>query len=199
MEIFKSNRKNKKLYQKINYTKLLLVIIIPLIVLSIFFYFVGGKQNIDTSIYKSSLVSLLLGLGSFFGDIVENRSRIFLIDKNNIGYIDIHTEKVGGPYLKDNEFFDIVNKHGIEEVFKNNHNYEGIDKTIIKNIISVKKKYNRIVLKANVVTKEWKSSSIYTIAKLYIVEKERKKKIIIPNDYDNYDKLFKILTKKNEI
>ena len=199
METFKSNRKNKKIYENINYIKLLLVIIIPLMILSTFFYFIGGKQDLGYSIHEALVVSLLLGLTSIIGDLIDNRSRIFIINKDEIGYIDIHTERVGGPYLKEEEFWNSVDKHGIEEIYNNNYQYEGIDKTVIKSIISVKKKYNRMVVKANVVTKEWRSSSVCSITKLYVVEKEKKKKIIIPSDFDNYEKLYKSIIKKNKI
>ena len=46
-----------------------------------------------------------------------------------------------------------------------------------------------MVVKAKVIEKEWKSASFYTISKLYVVEKEKTKKLIIPNDVDNYEKL----------
>ena len=190
MEFYKSNRKNKKIYQKINYTKLLLVIIISFTILTISFYFIGEKRDINNSLRVSSIISLLLGACSIMGDLIDNRNRIFVVDKDTIGYIEIHTEKVSGPYLSDEEYFEIVNKKGIEEVFKNSHLYEGIDKGIITSIISVKRKYNRMVVKAKVVEKEWKSASIYTISKLYVVEKEKTRKIIIPNDFDNYEKLY---------
>ena len=199
MEIYKSNKKNKKIYEKINYLKLVLVIIITLITLTIAFYFIGGKQDIGNSISKSIIVSLLLGFGSIIGDLIDNRNRVFIIDKDELGFIDIHTEKIGGPYLKDEDFWEILNKHSIEEVYRNNYQYEGIDKTIIKKVISIKKKYNRIILKADVTTKEWKSSSTYTISKLYVVEKEKRKKIIVPSDFDNYEKLYKKILKKNEM
>ena len=191
MEYFKSNKKNKKIYEKINYTKLLLVIIISFVFFSIAFYYVGGEKDGYNNLRVASIISLLLGVSSVVGDLIDNRNRIFIIDKDDIGYIEIHTEKVSGPYLSDEEYFGIINKKGVEEVYKNNHSYEGVDKGIITGIISVKRKYNRIVVKANVIEKIWKSSSITTISNLYVVEKEKKKKIIIPNDFNNYEKLYK--------
>ena len=198
MKIYRSNKKNKRIYEKINYIKLCLVIIVPFILLSIIFYYIGGREDIVIGIKKSLLVSLLLGVGSIVGDLIDNRSRVFLIG-DEIGYIDIHSEKVGGAYLRDDDFWDILDKNEIIEVYTNNYKYEGIDKNIIKRIISVKKKYNRMVIKANVLTKEWKSSSIYTISRLFVVEKERIKKIIIPSDFDNYDDLYKNLVKRIDI
>jgi len=199
MKTYKSNRKNKKISEKINYVKLLLVLIIPLIIFTSFFYYIGGKRDIGTSIQAAAKISLLLGIGSIVGDLIENRNRIFIIDKEDLGYIDIHTEKVGGPYLKDREFYDIIDKHEVEEVYKNNYQYEGIDKGVIKSIISLKKRNNRIVVKARVLEKVWKSASAFTITKLYIVEKEGKRKIIIPNDFDNYNELYNELLKKSKI
>ena len=198
MKFYRSNKKNKRIYEKINYTKLLLVITISFLVFMISFYYIGKKRDINNSIFEASIISILLGTGSIIGDLVENRNRIFVVDNNYIGYIDIHTEKVGGPYLKDEEFYELIDKHGIKEVFLNNHQFEGIDKGIIKSIISVKKKYNRIVLKAVVDSKEWRSSSLYTISKLYLKDILKKRKIIIPNDFDNYEELYKnIIKKKN--
>ena len=199
MECLKCNKKNKKIYEKINYTKLLIVVIVCIIFFTISFYYIGEKRDINNSLRVASIISILLGASSIIGDIIDNRDRMFIIDNDNIGYIEIHKEKVSGPYLKDEEYFKIINKKGIEEVFKNNHLYEGIDKGTITSIISIKKKYNRMVVKANVIEKMWKSSSSYTISKLYVVEKERKKKIIIPNDLDNYEELYKKITIKNKM
>lgn len=195
MEIFRVNKKNTKLYKKINYLKLLLVIIIIFVLFFILFYFIGREQNINRAIYTSIIISFIVGLGSIFSDLIDYRDRVYVIDDKEFGYIEIHKETVGGVFLRECEYNDVLDQHGIEEIYKHNNKYEGIDKGIIKKVISVKKKYNRTILIANVVEKEWKSSSFFTISKLHIVEKEKKKKMIIPNDYDNYDKLYKKINK----
>lgn len=199
MEIFRSDKSNSKIYEKINYIKMLIVIVLSFLLFTLFLYYIGKQQNLDRAVITSFVISLLLGIGSVIGDILENRSRVFCIDKDEIGYLELHTDQVGGAFLRDKEYEDTLEKNGILEIYKNIQKYEGIDKGIIKNVISIKKKYNRMVVKAIVLEKQWKTSSFFTISKLYVVEKEKSKKIIIPNDYDNYNKLYKKLKTKEKV
>lgn len=199
MEYFRSNKNNSKIYEKINYIKMLIVIVVSFLLFTLFLYYIGKQQNLDRAVITSLIIALLLGIGSIIGDILENRSRVFVIKKDELGYLEIHTEKVGGAFLRDKEYDEALDKFGIEEIYNNSYKYEGIDKGIINDIISIKKKYNRIVVRANVVEKQWRTSSFFTISKLYVVEKEKKKKLIIPNDYDNYNKLFKKMKTKEKI
>ena len=196
MEYFKSNNKNNKLYNKINWIKLLIVFVVSFIIFSLFFYYIGNSKDIDSTIINSIIISILLAIWSILNDILQNRTRIFVCNEKEIGYIEIHEEKTG-KFLRDYEFQELIDKTDIKDIYSNNHLYEGIDKGIIKNIIKIKKKYNRTVLEANVIEKSWKSASRVSITKLYLVDKEYKKKFIIPNDYDNYEKLYKKLSKLN--
>ena len=196
MEYFKSNNKNNKLYNKINWIKLLIVFVVSFIIFSLFFYYIGNSKDIDSTIINSIIISILLAIWSILNDILQNRTRIFVCNEKEIGYIEIHEEKTG-KFLRDYEFQELIDKTDIKDIYSNNHLYEGIDKGIIKNIVKIKKKYNRTVLEANVIEKSWKSASRVSITKLYLVDKEYKKKFIIPNDYDNYEKLYKKLSKLN--
>ena len=194
MEYFKSNNKNSKLYNKINWIKLLIVFVVSFIIFSLFFYYIGNSKDIDSTIINSIIISILLAIWSILNDILQNRTRIFVCNEKEIGYIEIHEEKTG-KFLRDYEFQELIDKTDIKDIYSNNHLYEGIDKGIIKNIVKIKKKYNRTILEANVIEKSWKSASRVSITKLYLVDKEYKKKFIIPNDYDNYEKLYKKLSK----
>lgn len=198
MEIFRSNKKNVKIYNKINYIKLLLVFSISFLLFSLFFYYIGREQNLDRSVLTSFAIALLLCVGSIIGDLIDNRSRIFLLNKDKLGYIEIHKDNLGGEYLRENEYFEVVDKYGIDDIFDDITKYEGIDKGIIKEVISLKKKYNRLVVKVKTEAKEWKSSSAWFISKVYLVDKERTRKMIIPNDYNDYVKLYKLLDKMNK-
>ena len=195
MEYSRSNKSNEKLFNKINYSKMLLVFFISFIALSLALYYIGDKQNLDSSVVTSLIVALLLSLASILGDLFDNRDRVFVFNKKEFGYIEIHKEKNGGAFLKELEYDKAIDKYGIEDMYDNNELYEGIDKGIINDVISVKKKYNKIVVVANVSEKQWKATGVFTISKLYIVNKEYEKKMIIPNDYDNYEKIYKTLYK----
>ncbi len=195
MEIYKSNGKNCKFYKKIDYIKLLLVIIVSLLIFSLFFYYIGKEQELCKSICTALIITVLISMGSIMSDLVDNRSRIFIINKNEIGFIEIHSEKVGGDFLKESEFNEILSKYDIEEIYKDNNKFEGIDKGIINKVLKIKKKYNKTIVKANIGLKEWKSSSFLTISKVYLIDKNCTKRIVIPNDYDKYDELIKKMRK----
>ena len=195
MDYCRSNKSNEKIYNKINYSKMLLIFFVSFILFSFIFYYLGNKQNLDNSVITSLIIALLLSLASFLGDLFDNRDRIFVFDKKDLGYIEIHKEQNGGPFIKNLEYDKAIDKYGVKDIYKNSNLYEGIDKGIIRNVISLTKKNNRIIVKANVLEKQWKSSGFLTISKLRIVEKEYEKKMIIPNDYDNYEKIYKTLYK----
>jgi len=194
MEIYKSNYKNNRLYNKINWIKLLTVFFVSFLSFSIFFYYIGNKSDLNNSIITSFIISILLSIWSILNDILQDRTRVFVVKDKEIGFIEIHEEKTG-KFLRDYEFNELLLKNEVKEIYNNINLYEGVDKGIIKKVISVKKKYNRIVLVADVEKKEWQSASKVTISKLYLVDNEKRKKIIIPNDYDNYEKLYKKLSK----
>ncbi len=195
MEYSKSKKSNSKILNKINYAKTLLIFFVSFILFGLVLYYIGNNQDLNNSIGTSLVIALLLSFGSILGDIYDNRDRIIVFDKKDLGYIEIHKEKNGGAFLKELEYDRAVKKYGVEDIYINNDLYDGIDKGIIKEVLSLKKEYNRIVVKANVIEKQWNSSGFLTISKLHIVEKEYVKKIIIPNDYDNYEKIYKLLYK----
>lgn len=194
MECFKSNTKNTKWLSKINYFKLLVILTFSFLIFTLFFYYIGSSNDLNRALLTGLAVSLLLSIGSIIGDLIEHRSRIFIMNKDELGYIEIHTEKMGS-FLRDEDYNETVKINSIEDIFKDNSQYEGIDRGIIKSVKSLKKKNNRMIVKANVVSKEWKAAGFFTISKLYLVEKEYCKKIIIPRDYDGYEKLYKSLNK----
>ena len=194
MKFLKSNSKNKKYYNKINYIKLLIVFLVSLIAFFLFFYYIGQSKNLDNAVTVSIAIAAILSIGSVISDLSENRDRIFVINKKELGYIEIHKDRAG-RFLKYKEYYDALEQYDNEEIYKENHLYEGIDKGIIKNVVSIKRKTNRMVVKANVESKEWKAAGKIMISKLYIVEKEYVKKFIIPNDYDEYEELYKKLNK----
>ena len=129
MEIFRSHKKNVKIYNKINYIKLLLVFSISFLLFSLFFYYIGREQNLDRSVLTSFAIAILLCVGSIIGDLIDNRSRIFLLNKDKLGYIEIHKDSLGGEYLRENEYFEVVDKSKLPLEFLK------VDEVAIRNAI----------------------------------------------------------------
>ena len=177
------------------YNVMLLVFFVSFILFSLVLYYIGNQQDLDNSVVTSLIIALLLSFASILGDIFDNRDRVYVFNKKEFGYFEIHKEKNGGAFLKELEYDKAIDKYGMEDIYKNNNLYEGIDKGIIKEVISLKKRFNKIIVKANVEEKQWKATGVFTISNLYIENNEYEKKIVIPNDYDNYEKIYKTLYK----
>ena len=90
----------------------------------------------------------------------------------------------------------MIKNRKIKEVYNNIEDYEGIDCGHIKEVLSIRKDNNRLVVIANVNAKEWVPIGKITVKKLELQERNYNKKIIIPNDFDNYDELYKLLDRK---
>lgn len=195
MDYYRSNAKNTKIYNKINYLRLLIAFLTSFILFALLFYFIGNSQNLVSSLTTSLVISLLISLGYIISDLSENRDRVYIIKKNELGYIEMHKEKSGGAFVKEMEYDRALDKYSVEEIYKDNSSYEGIDKGIIKEVVSIKEKSNRLIVEAKVSEKQWVSSSFFFVSNLHLVDKEYVKTLIIPKDYDNYEKLYKTLSK----
>ena len=195
MEVFKCNQKKNKWYQKINWPKVLIIFIVSFLIFYLFFYYISNAYEIDRVFLTSLIISILITINYIFNDIIENRDRVFIINKSDIGYIEIHKE-LSGKFLKSSDFNKIISKEDIEEIYLKNHLFEGIDRGIIKSINYLKKKNNCIVIKAKTDEKIWKSVSRFTISKIYLVNRIKNKKIIIPNDYEENNKIYKYLKER---
>jgi len=198
MKIFKYNKSNSKWYKKIDWVKLLFIFSFSFFLSFLFFYSISNQSNTEKSLFTSIIISLLISLNYFLNDLIENRDRVFILDGHCFGYVEIHKELSGGKFLKTNDFYNIINKEEIEDIFFKNYLYEGIDKGEIESVKYLKKKSNCIILKANVKEKRWKSTSRFVVSKIYLIEKKYEKKIIIPNDFGEYNKIYNILKERNE-
>ena len=195
MELFRYNKENVIWYKKIDWIKVLLSFILSFFLFFMFFYYISNQSNIESVFFTSFLIGFLIAFNTYLSDLLENRDRVFILDKKSLGYLEIHKE-ISGKFLKTSDFYNILNKEELEDLYNKNYLYEGIDKGEIKNICFIKKKPNCIIIKAYVKEKRWKSTSKFVISKVYIIEKNYKKKIIIPNDFDEYNKLYRLLKER---
>lgn len=195
MEVFRYNKNNSKWYKKIDWIKILVIFIISFFIFFLFFNAIGNDT--DKALFTSFFVSFLISFNYVLSDLIENRDRVFILDKSTLGYVEIHKE-LSGKFLRTNEFYSILRKEDIDDIFNKNYLFEGIDKGEILSINYIKKKSSCIVVKANVKEKRWKSISKFFISKVYLVEKKYKKKIIIPNDLDEYSKIYRFLKERND-
>lgn len=195
MEEFRCNKKNNKWYKKIDWKRAIIYYIILFIICFLVFYWLGKDKYISNAIFTSIIISFLIILEFVLNDLIENRKKIFYTEKNNIFYIELHDQK-DGKFISDTDFDEIIKNKKAKEVYNNISDYEGIDCGKIEKVLSVKKKSNKIVVVALVKSKEWVPMGRITIKKLSLENKNKEKKIVIQNDFDNYDKLYKLFEEK---
>ncbi len=195
MEEFKSNKNNKKWYQKINWKKIIIIFTIVLLICFFAFNYLGRNKDIVSALTRSIIIASLIIIELIVSDLVENRKKIIFLDKKDLFYVEIHDQK-DGKFISDTDFDMMIKNRKIKEVYNNIEDYEGIDCGHIKEVLSIRKDNNRLVVIANVNAKEWVPIGKITVKKLELQERNYNKKIIIPNDFDNYDELYKLLDRK---
>ena len=195
MEEFKSNKNNKKWYQKINWKKIIIIFTIVLLICFFAFNYLGRNKDIVSALTRSIIIASLIIIELIVSDLVENRKKIIFLDKKDLFYVEIHDQK-DGKFISDTDFDMMIKNRKIKEVYNNIEDYEGIDCGHIEEVLSIRKDNNRLVVIANVNAKEWVPIGKITVKKLELQESNYNKKIIIPNDFDNYDELYKLLDRK---
>ena len=196
MEEFRYNRKNNKWYKKIDWKKIIIFFIIILLICFLVFYFLGKDKYISKAISTSIIISSLITLKYLLNDLMEDRKKMFFIEKKNIFYVELHDQK-DGKFISDSDFDEMIKGKSAKEVYDDISNYEGIDCGKVEKVLSVKKKLNKLIVSALVKSKEWVPIGRITIKKIALEDINTKKKIVIHNDFDNYDKLCKLFEEKN--
>ncbi len=193
MKEYKCEYKSIRWYEKINYMKICLVLIISFSVSFLIFYFLG--KDFDNAIGVSFIISILLSTRFILNDLLENRETIYLIDDNSIKYIEAHDDR-DGRFITSYEYDDVLKNVSPTDIYKNIKEYFGIDCGEITKIIKIHKNVNNIKIYANVKEKVWKGKGFFSFKNVELTEQESKKKLIITNDYERYDDICKILSKK---
>ncbi len=193
MKEYKCDYKSVKWYKKINYMKLFITFAIFFTVFFFFFYLIG--KDIDNALGVTFIISFLILIWLVLNNLLENRETIYIIDSNSIKYIKLHNN-FDGRFLADYEYKDILDNVNASSIFNNIDKYEGIDCGEIIKILKVHKNVTNVVIHATVKEKIWKSKGLFSYKNISLIEKKSKKKLIITNDYEHYDDICKILSKK---
>ena len=193
MKEYKCDYKSVKWYKKINYMKMLITLAILFTVFFFFFYLIG--KDIDNALGVTFIISFFIFIGLILNNLLENRETVYIIDSDSIKYVKLHSN-FDGRFLTDYEYKDILENVSASTIFNNINKYEGIDCGEILNILKVHKNVTNITIHAKVKEKVWNSKGFFSYKNISLIEKESKKKLIITNDYDNYDDICKIISKK---
>ena len=188
MKIYKSNKDTIKWFQKINWLKLIVYAAISFgLVFLVMNLLAVFKDQIN--VFRLSLVvAILVGIEVALNDLLENRDTIFFVKGNTVSYIEIHGDK-NGKVFSYYDYMKIIEENNEKNIFENIEKFEGIDKGKIINATSVKVKSNKTIVKALVKEKEWTDIGKLRRMELVLKDVEKNKKIVIMNDYNDYDEL----------
>ena len=191
IEKYFNNKSNTAWYKKIDILFSFGVCILVFALSFSILCFFGGDGHFNMALRSSIVITVLVTLSYVLSQLLENRNTVYMIDKI-IRYVELHDSK-DGKFLADEEFRSIVEEEGLTNIYENIDKYEGIDCGEIIEVLKIRKRVNRLVVTANVEAKEWKFKSKFFSSDIHVVDKNYKRKFIIPNDYDKYDELYQKL------
>ena len=194
MKIYRSNKKSNSLFRKINWIKIFIVLAIIFTISFGVLSLLSQFKSLSNCIRTSSIIAVLIGLEFFLIDFYDNRDRIYFVNKNKISYIEIHEDR-DGKLLTNTEYRKYLEDATPKEIYENQEKFEGVDKGEIIEVISIRKRINKTVAKVKVKSKEWDCVGRFTITKMFLNDKEKTKKFIIMNDYEDYNELIKYFEK----
>ncbi len=195
MKKYLNKNKTIKWYKKIDFVWLFITTISVLVGTFLIFYFIGKGSNLSIAIKNSIIISFIIMINIILVNLLENRTTLYIFDKK-IKYLQLH-DAGDGKFLTDEDFNEVVNSSKPLDIYENIDKYEGIDCGEIIKILKIKKRSNKIVLVAEVNSKEWKLKGRFS-SDLVLINKNYRKKFIIPNDYENYDELYENLLKHKD-
>ena len=194
MKIYRSNKKSNSLFRKINWIKIFIVLAIIFTISFGVLSLLSQFKSLSNCIRTSSIIAVLIGLEFFLIDFYDNRDRIYFVNKNKISYIEIHEDR-DGKLLTNTEYRKYLEDATPKEIYENQEKFEGVDKGEIIEVISIRKRINKTVVKVKVKSKEWDCVGRFTITKMFLNDKEKTKKFIIMNDYEDYNELINYFEK----
>jgi len=194
MKIYRSNKKSNSLFRKINWIKIFIVLAIIFTISFSVLSLLSQFKSLSNCIRTSSIIAVLIGLEFFLIDFYDNRDRIYFVNKNKISYIEIHEDR-DGKLLTNTEYRKYLEDATPKEIYENQEKFEGVDKGEIIEVISIRKRINKTVAKVKVKSKEWDCVGRFTITKMFLNDKEKTKKFIIMNDYEDYNELINYFEK----
>ena len=194
MKIYRSNKKSNSLFRKINWIKIFIVLAIIFTISFGVLSLLSQFKSLSNCIRTSSIIAVLIGLEFFLIDFYDNRDRIYFVNKNKISYIEIHEDR-DGKLLTNTEYRKYLEDATPKEIYENQEKFEGVDKGEIIEVISIRKRINKTVAKVKVKSKEWDCVGRFTITKMFLNDKEKTKKFIIMNDYEDYKELINCFEK----
>lgn len=196
MKLYRFKNNKVKWYKKINFLKVIIIFILTFAVFFLSFGFLSEFKDIDVNILRTSIISILIGIGTLTSEIIDHKNVLFITKDNKILYLDFYDEKSLDYIIKANE--KQSEEEITEKILKNIKKEEGINYGEVLEVLSTRNTKTRLIVKVKANTIEWKEKGFFFVFKLNLQSKIKEKKLIIRKDIDDFDELKEIINNYNK-
>ncbi len=196
MKLYRFKNNKVKWYKKINFLKVIIIFILTFAVFFLSFGFLSEFKDIDVNILRTSIISILIGIGTLTSEIIDHKNVLFITKDNKILYLDFYDEKSLDYIIKANE--KQSEEEITEKILKNIKKEEGINYGEVLEVLSTRNTKTRLIVKVKANTIEWKEKGFFFVFKLNLQSKIKEKKLIIRKDIDDFDELSELINNYNK-
>lgn len=197
MEMFLCDENKEKWYKKVEWKKTILIFGLCFVFSFSFLGFISKFDNMDSILYNAFLIAILVLIGNIISNVIENRINVYVKKDDTLYVIFPHSFGLGYDNgVVSYRDFKSMPKEIFEDIIANQEKYEGIDVIEIMEVDKLSFNNNRVKLKVKGRVKSWEEKgSLFTVNSVSLTNDMASKKIIIPSDYDNFEKLTNYLGK----
>lgn len=196
MKLYRFKNNKVKWYKKINFLKVIIIFILTFAVFFLSFGFLSEFKDIDVNILRTSIISILVAIGTLTSEIIDHKNVLFITKDNKLLYLDFYDERSLDYIFKANE--KQSEEEVTEKIIKNIKKEEGINYGEVLEVLSTRNTKTRLIVKVKANTIEWKEKGLFFVFKLNLQSKIKEKKLIIRKDIDNFDELKEIINNYNK-
>lgn len=196
MKLYRFKNNKIKWYKKINFLKVIIIFIITFAVFFLSFGFLSEFKDIDVNILRTSIISILIAIGTITSEIIDHKNVLFITKDNKLLYLDFYDERSLDYIFKANE--KQSEEEVTEKIIKNIKKEEGINYGEVLEVLSTRNTKTRLIVKVKANTIEWKEKGLFFVFKLNLQSKIKEKKLIIRKDIDDFDELKEIINNYNK-
>jgi len=199
MKIYSLNSEVKWYKRFKFYMPIITFIIVNLIAIPFFYFLLGDSSNIVRSVLTSLVMSVLITFDYIYTKVITYEKKTVVIKNKEIYLIVIQKEtEFYGTDAKRKIDIDFNNSEEVNNIIKNHDKYLGISIYKVDKYDIIKEKKNKLIVRLYGIYTKWKYKEEKRKVSFDLIYKNRKIKLVIDNNYNNYEELIKYMKKKEK-
>ena len=193
-------KENVKWYKRVKiYIPILVFVLVNAFFFPFFYFLLSGSTSLVRSIITSLVISILCTFDSIYTQVINYEPKTVVIKDKKISLIITQRETdFYGTEVKRKIDDDRKDKKVIDDILENQSKYLGISVYNADKYDIIKLSDNKVSLKLEGTYSYWKYVEEKKSAKFVLTKKNKKKKILIDDKYDNYKELIKYFKDKEK-